>query len=252
MRGFEIGEQNEAALDEFDSFKQWRGVDGERIVIGEPSFSESNLPNGVNRTPPSWAATAEFDNDSEVADSVAKAEPALSYHTFGDYQLEFSDVFDHDELSVKTNEPYRANGAQVESDDASYRATTSGDWVEKFSVTIPEGYIRRVRLDAELKASDDTRIRARWLRDGSTIEEWGEDATEYTAHEHVTEPHDTEGSTQYSIEIRAISDVINQSPQEVRLRDETVTPEFEHDDQVFWLDSVSRTALDPTELEARI
>lgn len=246
------GTTNDVESD-LDSYRQWRHPNGNFVVVGVGQDLDSKLPSDLPRTPPEWDDASPFDTIDEVAAAVAEAEASHALHEFDTYSLTFSEVYEHEELDVRSDQPYEANGLPIQSDDASYRGTTSETWVTKFTWDVPTEYTGMIRFVHELKAATDTVAHARVLEDGEEIRKWNTDSTTYV--ENILEVGDI-GDTEshsFKFQIRAAStDPQADSPNEIRAQNIRSIPQFTHGGNSFWLSAVERVPLPTDEFKQEV
>lgn len=264
MEAYEIepdAEGTNPQADNFDSFNQWQLPNGNFITIG-PHTSQDTT--GIVRGPPTGERTGpnvsfndRLADDRDIADSISQAEAALAYHSFGEHTLEFSEVFEHPSLNVRTNGHHTVDGLGVIADDASYRATTSTEWQDKFSFDVPSEYEGRLLISFEYRGADDSRCFVRVLRDGEEVYETRTGGAEWIESDFVTSNVPFEETPTFNIQIRALPSE-NAGPNgadsvgEVRFRNFTALPEFEYEGERYWTEDITREPLESKELNRRV
>ncbi len=236
-----------AAAEDLDEYKQIRLPNGRFLVI-DPSPGAPGLPGSASDQ------AQELAGASDAAAKAKDAEAALATHSFGSYELSFQEVFNHDELDVSSDSVYSANGMDVQEDDASYRETSSSDWTEKFSATVPEGYNGDVKISWELKVTGTDQFgHVRILQDGEVVHSEHTDSESYIEGEYIAPNVGGPSTTEFKLEIRAVDASAGGSGgAKTRIRRISVTPEFTHDGQTFWAVDVARVALPDQEFRNKL
>lgn len=249
---------------DLDAYQQFTLPNGNLLVIGEGQDLDTKLgrddtessgepPDGIPQTPPEWNDAIPFDTESDIAESVKDAEAALAHHVFGDHELTFQDVFEHDELSTRVDEPYSANGMEIQEDDASYRETSSSDWTQKFTVDVPAEYEGRLKFTGEYKVDGDGYAHLRLLHDGEVVDSVHTDSEDYIEYSFETETVGVDESEVFKFEIRAVdASTDGNSGVTTRVRGLSGEPEFSHEGETYWLSQVSRKAMPEQDFKNRV
>lgn len=240
--------------DNLDGWQQFVLPNGQLIVIG--NHKQGNKPN-VSGSPPNLpdkvSQVVPFDDNDMLADKVKDSEAALSNHSFAGNELTFTEVFDHPELSVRSDQPYEARGMSILSEDTSYYGTSQSDWQDKWTATVPAEYEGRVKISFEYRGNTDTIGHVRVLRDGDQVAHVHTDEVDYIEYALDPETVGLDESVDFKFQLRAVDTSIDESgPDEARIRNAKVVPEFTHEGEDHWLDEVSRVALPGAEFARRV
>lgn len=221
-----------------NSFQQWTLPDDSTLVITE----DETIPETASQL---------GDAESIVA-KAAEAEAAFARFAFGSYELDFSEIYDHAELDVRSDDPIEANGVEIQEDGAEYRQTSSSEWVEKFDVTLPEIYEGRSLVAFEYRGGEDSVAHVQVTINDEEVESLHTESSEYVAESIALPESAPDTSDRLSLQLRATaSSPVAETPS-ARVRKMRMIPEFDHADESFWLSDIERRPISTDEFAERV